>query len=83
VTAKKRSFLILKPTRDLVLFRDGSFAYFNPDNKMLKAHIKPAQMKKVTQKGSKLDLACPTKTYHFFFSSEQEASMWSQQLNQN
>lgn len=27
--AKKRSYLIFKPERELVLYRDGSFAYFD------------------------------------------------------
>lgn len=48
--AKKRSYLVLKPTRDLYLFKNGDFAYFQHGaaGVVFKAFFKPAQMLRVS-----------------------------------
>lgn len=39
IRTKKRSYYVMKPERELFLFKDGSWAYFNPATQELKAHI--------------------------------------------
>ena len=73
--AKKRSFLIMKPSRHLVLFKNGTFAYFT--EKAAKAIIGPKDILKVTQEAAMVHLTTREKTYHFFYRNSQEASQWT------
>ena len=77
---KKRSYLLLRPERHLILLRDGSFAYFKKSNTeppILKAFFCPCEMSKVVLDAKKLELTTRKKTYHFYFPSTKIAQSWA------
>ena len=82
--AKKRSYLILKPKRNLYLFKDGSFAYFavSANEVELKAYYRPGLMYWAIAEGNKLTLDTIEKTYYFYFETPEEAQKWCDALKQ-
>jgi hypothetical protein len=68
--AKKRSFFILKPKRELFLFKDGSFAYIeHVDPPVLKGHFKKGELKRVFTEDDSLCIETAVKTHKFIFDS--------------
>lgn len=69
-TIKKRSYLLLRPQRHLILFDNGSFAYFRMSKTelpSLKAFYTKSEIQKVVLEAKKLELTTPVKTYYFYF----------------
>lgn len=80
--AKKRSYLILRPQRELVLYKNGTFAYYEESNseKKLKLKLEASKILKVKQEGTQLNMVSPTKKYNFFFDTKEEAGKWAEHL---
>lgn len=79
-TIKKRSYLLLRPKRHLILFTDGSLAYFQMSSSeppLLKACLTKDDIQKVVLDGNKLELTTKVKTYHFYFKSTAMAQQWA------
>ena len=79
-TIKKRSYLLLRPQRHLILFDNGSFAYFQMSKTelpTLKAFYKKNEIQKVVLEAKKLELTTPVKTYHFYFKDKKMAQQWA------
>jgi hypothetical protein len=80
-TAKKRSYLILKPTRHLILFRDGCFAYFKIEKQEveLKTYLRPKLIvnTKDIVEDNRLVIETQSKNYYFYFNSNQLAELWA------
>lgn len=79
-TIKKRSFLLLRPERHLILFADGSLAYFKlgkTQPHILKAFMNKPDIKKIVLDGNKLELTTKNKTYHFYFKDTALAQQWA------
>jgi hypothetical protein len=79
-TIKKRSFLLLRPERHLILFSDGSLAYFKLSKSQphqLKAFMTRADIKKIVLEGNKLELTTRKKTFHFYFKDSALAQQWA------
>ena len=79
-TIKKRSFLLLRPERHLILFTDGSLAYFKlskTQSHKLKAFMTKPDIQKIVLDGSKLELTTKQKTFHFYFKDSALAQQWA------
>jgi hypothetical protein len=75
-TIKKRSYLLLRPERHLLLLNDGSFAYFqksNSDIPILKQFLTPQDITRVVQEGKKIELTAKPKLYYFYFANSKLA----------
>ena len=64
--------MLLRPKRHLILFADGSLAYFQMSKSeppVLKAYLKKQDIQKVVLDENKLELTTKPKTFHFYFKS--------------
>ena len=78
---KKRSYLLLRPERHLILFRDGSFAYFKyGEQPILKKFFQPGDMVRMALDGKKLEMTSHKKTYHFYCTNKNLANQWAQEF---